>query len=142
MVAWMTPPVFSQPFRTNLRDALCGIYPIPYMKAPPTIPTCIKDFCQRNHALLSQCVPKSRFDELVASQTMLVRDLIAEKKGVLQKSFVRLSSVHKHSKKLEDETFKLMICHLADAGIVDALTSDYMITRASELRKSDFPLSV
>ena len=74
---------------------------------------------------------------------------MAEKRGRLQKSIARLSSIHKHSKTLDHSTFDIrhstfesLIAHLTDAGLVDALTSDYVISRASELRKSDHPLSV
>jgi hypothetical protein len=67
---------------------------------------------------------------------------MAEKRGRLQKSIARLSSIHKRSKTLDHSTFESLIAHLTDAGLVDALTSDYVISRASELRKSDHPLSV
>jgi hypothetical protein len=42
---------------------------------------------------------------LMVGQTMLVLDLISEKQGRLQRSIARLSSIHKHSKALDNSSF-------------------------------------
>ena len=112
------------------------------MKPPLTIPTCVKEFCRLNREQLLPIASDAKFDDLIVGETMLVLDLISEKQGRLQRSIARLSSIHKHSKTLDNSSFKSLVAYLSDAGLVDALTSDYIIVRASELRESDLPLSV
>jgi hypothetical protein len=112
------------------------------MKPPLTIPTCVKEFCRLNRECLLPSVSDAKLDNLIVGQTMLVLDLISEKQGRLQRSIARLSSIHKHSKALDHSSFKSLVAYLGEAGLVDALTSDYMITRASDLRESDLPLSM
>ena len=112
------------------------------MKPPLTIPTCVKEFCRLNRESFLPSASDAKLDDLVVGQTMLVLDLISEKQGRLQRSIARLSSIHKQSKALDHSSFKSLVAYLGEAGLVDALTSDYMITRASDLRESDLPLSM
>jgi hypothetical protein len=112
------------------------------MKPPLTIPTCVKEFCRLNRESFLPSASDAKLDDLVVGQTMLVLDLISEKQGRLQRSIARLSSIHKHSKALDHSSFKSLVAFLTEAGLVDASTSDYLITRASDLRESDLPLSV
>jgi len=112
------------------------------MKPPLTIPTCVKEFCRLNRECLLPSASDAKLDNLIVGQTMLVLDLISEKQGRLQRSIARLSSIHKHSKALDHSSFKSLVAYLGEAGLVDALTSDYMIGRASDLRESDLPLSM
>jgi uncharacterized tellurite resistance protein B-like protein len=112
------------------------------MKPPLTIPTCVKEFCRLNRESFLPSASDAKLDDLVVGQTMLVLDLISEKQGRLQRSIARLSSIHKHSKALDNSSFKSLVAYLSEAGLVDASTSDYMIARASDLRGSHLPLSV
>ena len=112
------------------------------MKPPLTIPTCVKEFCRLNRERLLPSASDAKLDNLIVGQTMLVLDLISEKQGRLQRSIARLSSIHKHSKTLDNSSFKSLVAYLSEAGLVDASTSDYMIARASDLRESDLPLSM
>jgi hypothetical protein len=112
------------------------------MKPPLTIPTCVKEFCRLNRERFLPGASDAKFDDLMVGQIMLVLDLISEKQGRLQGSIARLSSIHKHSKTLDNVSFKSLVAYLSEAGLVDASTSDYVIARASDLRGSDLPLSV
>jgi hypothetical protein len=112
------------------------------MKPPLTIPTCVKEFCRLNRERFLPGASDAKFDDLMVGQIMLVLDLISEKQGRLQGSIARLSSLHKHSKTLDNASFKSLVAYLSEAGLVDASTSGYVIARASDLRGSDLPLSV
>jgi len=102
----------------------------------------IKEFCRLNRERFLLGASDAEFDDLMVGQIMLVLDLISEKQGRLQGSIARLSSIHKHSKTLDNSSFKSLVAYLSEAGLVDASTSDYMIARASDLSGSDLPLSI
>ena len=102
----------------------------------------MKEFCRLKREQLLPIASDAKFDDLMVGQIMLVLDLISEKQGRLQGSIARLSSIHKHSKTHDNSSFKSLVAYLSEAGLVDALTSDYIVVHASELRESDLPLSV